>query len=173
VQSQAPQFEKGLGGVRLVAPNGLAVYTDQYGRYSIPCGALPSNIGSNFQLKLDERTLPTGYVTTTENPRVVRLTAGMVTKLDFGVNAPVPVDINLDTRAFSDRNLIPELNQALANLANQIHNAPSVVRFTYHITGNETTRRANQNLSRVERALRHHWKDKGQYPLRIDTRIVE
>ena len=82
-----PGGEPGLPHVRLVTVNGTIITTDDYGRYHVPCAELPAGIGSNFTLKLDERSLPTGYRVTTENPRVVRLTAGGVTKLNFGATS--------------------------------------------------------------------------------------
>ncbi|MDZ7824322.1 MAG: hypothetical protein U5K75_09995 [Ahrensia sp.] len=77
------------------------ITTDQYGRYSVPCAALPDKAsGSNFILKLNTRTLPTGYRITTENPRVVRLTRGKLTKLNFGASISRVVDITLTNDAF-------------------------------------------------------------------------
>ena len=68
--------EPGLPGVRVVTSNGILITTDEHGRFHVPCAALPEKIGSNFILKVDPRSLPSGYRMTTENPRVVRLTAG-------------------------------------------------------------------------------------------------
>ena len=65
--------------------NGVLITTDAEGRYHVPCAAIPdAAIGSNFLLKLDPRTLPTGYQVTSENPRDVRVTRGKVTVLNFG-----------------------------------------------------------------------------------------
>jgi uncharacterized repeat protein (TIGR01451 family) len=51
--------EKGIAGVRLVTAQGLLVTTDAQGRYHIACPlASPSDTGSNFIVKVDERTLP-------------------------------------------------------------------------------------------------------------------
>jgi uncharacterized repeat protein (TIGR01451 family) len=80
--------EAGLPGVRLVSPNGTGVITDEFGRFSLPCEALPPPRGQPFQLKLDERTLPAGFGMTTENPRVVRLTPGTVVQMSFGATLP-------------------------------------------------------------------------------------
>jgi large repetitive protein len=74
--------ELGIPGVRLATVRGELITTDKNGQYHVPCAMLPDqSIGSNFILKLDARTLPTGYRITTENPRTVRVTAGKVTKL--------------------------------------------------------------------------------------------
>ncbi|MCK7509894.1 MAG: hypothetical protein MZV70_41605 [Desulfobacterales bacterium] len=54
--------EPGLAGVRVVSARGLIATTDKYGRYHITCAVVPNeNRGSNFILKLDERSLPSGY----------------------------------------------------------------------------------------------------------------
>ena len=67
--------EKGLFGVRVVTARGLIASTDQNGRFHITCAVVPNeDRGSNFILKLDERSLPSGYRLTTENPRVQRAT---------------------------------------------------------------------------------------------------
>src|SRR6266566_4217677 len=49
--------EDGLPGVRVVTARGLEATTDQYGRYHITCAITPNeDRGSNFVLKLDDRT---------------------------------------------------------------------------------------------------------------------
>src|SRR5207247_8788960 len=54
--------ESGLAGVRLVTDRGLRATTDPYGRYHITCAITPhEGRGSNFVLKLDDRTLPSGF----------------------------------------------------------------------------------------------------------------
>ena len=70
--------------------------TDEYGRYQVLCAELPARIGSNFTLKLDERSLPTGYRVTTENRRVVRLNFGaaIANVVDFDLTGgalPMPM----------------------------------------------------------------------------------
>src|SRR6266581_4864844 len=54
--------EAGLSGVRVVTDRGLQATTDAYGRYHITCAITPhESRGSNFVLKLDDRTLPSGF----------------------------------------------------------------------------------------------------------------
>jgi uncharacterized repeat protein (TIGR01451 family) len=54
--------EEGIAGVRVVTARGLAAKTDTYGRYHITCAITPNEArGSNFVLKLDDRTLPSGF----------------------------------------------------------------------------------------------------------------
>ena len=62
--------EPGIANVRLATVRGLIITTDAQGRFHIPCPEIPNeNRGSNFILKLDDRTLPSGYrLTTAESP---------------------------------------------------------------------------------------------------------
>src|SRR5262245_21052388 len=69
--------EKGLAGARVVTPTGLEATTDQFGRYHITCAITPyESRGSNFVLKLDDRTLPSGYRMTTNQVQIQRATRG-------------------------------------------------------------------------------------------------
>src|SRR5690606_39586177 len=61
----------------LVTARGLAATTDQHGRFHITCAITPrEGRGSNFVLKLDDRTLPTGYRGSTDATQVRRATRG-------------------------------------------------------------------------------------------------
>lgn len=88
--------EPGVPGVRLATVNGQLITTDEFGRYHIACAAVPNaRFGSNFVLKIDERTLPLGWVPTTDNPQSIRLTRGKFGELNFGV---APADETLTNR---------------------------------------------------------------------------
>jgi uncharacterized repeat protein (TIGR01451 family)/fimbrial isopeptide formation D2 family protein len=79
--------EHGLPGVRLATVSGEVILTDANGRYHIP--AVESDIGGNgknYILKLDEASLPSCARVISENPRVLRLTAGLMSRMDFAVN---------------------------------------------------------------------------------------
>ena len=79
----------GIPGVRLATVEGLIVETDQYGRYhlaDIDGGRWER--GRNFIMKVDPATLPEGATFTTENPRVLRITQGLMSKFNFGVKLP-------------------------------------------------------------------------------------
>lgn len=111
--------EPGIPGARLATVNGLLIDVDPYGRYHVDCASVPNHArGSNFILKLDERTLPTGYHVTSENPRVVRLTRGKVTKLNFGVALGRLVNIEIQDEFFDQYGQVPQeyMDQILAVL---------------------------------------------------------
>ncbi|TVS14727.1 MAG: DUF11 domain-containing protein, partial [Gammaproteobacteria bacterium] len=169
----APRREKGLPGVRLVTPNGIAVTTDEHGRFSLPCAAIPRDIGSNFMLKLDDRTLPVGYRMTTENPRVVRLTPGMLTKMNFGAAMFPVARVDLSANAFTaDGEMRAELRAGMHELVRQIAARPTVVRLSYQAVPDESERTANARLRAVEREIRRLWPGTGRYALTVE-RVVE
>jgi uncharacterized repeat protein (TIGR01451 family) len=77
--------EPGLSDVTLATVNGQLITTDDYGRFHIPCVATPDiRIGSNFVLKIDPASLPSGWAVTNGNPKTIRLTRGKVSQLNFG-----------------------------------------------------------------------------------------
>ena len=164
--------EPGLSNVRLATVNGTIITTDDYGRYHVPCAELPATIGSNFTLKLDERSLPTGYRVTTENPRVVRLTAGGVTKLNFGAAIANVVDIDLTGAAFVGATVEPTtgLLAGVDQLVQQLVDIPSVLRLTYYING-EGRDLARARLDGVETLIRDRWEAAGRYRLLIERTI--
>jgi uncharacterized repeat protein (TIGR01451 family) len=93
--------EEGLAGVRLVTARGLAALTDPYGRYHITCAITPNESrGSNFVLKLDDRTLPSGFRMSTEPLLIKRATRGKSLQLNFGASIFRVVGIDLSDAAF-------------------------------------------------------------------------
>jgi outer membrane protein OmpA-like peptidoglycan-associated protein len=81
--------EPGIAGVRLATVSGLTVETDRYGRFHIADVPVSRfDRGANFIIKVDESTLPDGASVTSENPRVIRLTQGTMSKVNFAVDVP-------------------------------------------------------------------------------------
>ncbi|MEM1149129.1 MAG: Ig-like domain-containing protein [Pseudomonadota bacterium] len=169
---EEPEFEPGLPNVRLATPNGTLITTDEFGRYSVPCAALPADIGSNFFLKLDTRTLPTGYVVTTENPRVIRVTPGTMSRLNFGAALGNLIELDLMAAAFEPGGTTPTpaLSGYVDQIVAQIDDLPSVLRLTYYRAG-EDRRAANARLDALEALIRDRWRRQGSYRLTIE-RIV-
>lgn len=129
--------EPGLGGVRLATVNGLLITTDQFGRYHIACDAIPDDrIGSNYILKLDSRTLPTGYRVTSENPRVVRLTRGKLSKINFAASNLRRIVLALDSNSFrsQDVSLKPEAIQDIARILPILEEERAVLVLRYNDT---------------------------------------
>ena len=127
--------EPGLPGVRVATVNGTLITTDAYGRFHIGCAALPNQeIGSNFILKLDERTLPAGYHVTTENPKTIRLTAGKMTKLNFGAaqNRVIRLDLTDAMFAGAPNADQQKLDAVVAKLVGILAQSPSNLKVTYY-----------------------------------------
>jgi large repetitive protein len=175
-QDEAQQFaEPGIPGVRVATVNGLLITTDEFGRYHVPCASLPGNAGSNFTLKLDTRTLPSGYALTTENPRTLRLTAGKVAKMNFGVAQTTVVDIGLTAQAFEPGTATPRANfiSGIKALITRITKTPSTLRLTYLLTGGEDQAAAVLRLRAAEDLIRRAWRGVGTYKLQIEKTVKQ
>lgn len=168
--------EQGLEGARIATATGTLITVDEFGRYSVPCAELPdSQIGTNYILKVDERSLPAGAVVTTENPKVARLTAGKATLFNFGVALARNVQIDLDRFAFDGQTsqLSSELEAGLRQLAISLADEPSVLQLNYYSEGESrdlisSRLQAVQNRVRTLMGISDNSDD-----LPVETRIFE
>ncbi|MCJ7546875.1 MAG: hypothetical protein MUP30_08645 [Deltaproteobacteria bacterium] len=81
--------EEGIALAKVVSVRGEIITTDQFGRYHIAAvDAGRSDRGRNYILKVDPKSLPAGATFTTDNPRVIRITPGLMQKMNFGVKLP-------------------------------------------------------------------------------------
>jgi uncharacterized repeat protein (TIGR01451 family) len=167
--------EPGLAGVRVATVKGQLVTTDKFGRFHVGCADLPdASIGSNFVMKLDARTLPSGYRLTTENPRDVRLTAGKVTKLNFGaaITRVVKLDLNGAVFEAGSTQLLAAWQAQLATLIATLETEPSNLRLNYY-AGKEGNALAQKRLNAVQDLIAQMWKHLGDnYSLPIETRVI-
>lgn len=165
-----PLVEPGLPRVRLVTPTGTIITTDEHGRYSVPCAELPREMGTNFTLKLDPRSLPTGYRVTTENPRSMRLTAGIMAEMNFGAAIGRVIDIDLTETAFNTQNEpTGRLVQGIDRLLAQVASEPTVLRLSYFPTTGETRQDIRDRLSELEDHIQARWRSVGKYRLLVET----
>jgi hypothetical protein len=75
--------EKGIEGVKIASDTGIYAITDEDGKYHFPFIQIGQRV-----LKIDESTLPGGSMITTESPRKVIVTKGILTKTSFGAKLP-------------------------------------------------------------------------------------
>ena len=166
--------EPGLPGVRVATVKGWLITTDKYGRFHVACADLPdARIGTNFIMKLDTRTLPTGYRLTTENPRVVRLTAGKMTELNFGASIGRVVRLDLADEAFvpGEVELDERWAEGVGQLVDVLAQEQSVLRLTYLDTGSDPDL-AEARVKRIKELIAERWRQrKRSYPLEIETRV--
>jgi hypothetical protein len=166
--------EPGLPGVRVVTLGGVLITTDAEGRFHVPCGMIPdSEIGSNFLMKLDTRTLPTGYEMTSENPRDVRLTAGKVTEINFGAALTHEVRVDVTGKAFDGTDLTERWATGIDRLLDILCKEHSTLLFVYH-RGGESEALAIDRLAALKDTMRFAWKN-GQcgYKLKISSRVED
>jgi hypothetical protein len=166
--------EPGIPNIRLATVNGLLVTTDAQGRYHVTCAMVPNELrGSNFLMKLDERTLPTGFRVTTENPRDVRLTRGKMSKLNFGATIHRVVRLDVTDAAYTADAFKAEWKVKLEQMPELLKQRPSVLRLAYKVgaDGEETARKRLKALSQEMRAK---WKAKDCcHLLQIEEELIQ
>lgn len=157
--------EPGLAGVRLATVNGLLVTTDAQGRYHIACAVVPKDgTGSNFVLKLDERTLPSGYRVTTENPAAERATRGKALKIDFGatVHRVVRLDLRSDAFEAGTQVLLGAHRDVLARALVVLPERPSVLRLSYRPAPGEAAALGEARIAAIKAEVLKRWGELGR-----------
>jgi uncharacterized repeat protein (TIGR01451 family) len=166
--------ESGLASVQVVTARGLRVTTDENGRFHITCAVVPNEIrGSNFIMKLDDRTLPSGYRITTENPRVQRATRGKMMKFNFGAAIHRVVRLDLADGVFEKgtTKLRPQWRSRIDLLITELQKGPSVLRLAY-LGENEAESEVDDRLGVVEELISDRWKSLNCcYRLTIETEV--
>ncbi|WPZ13360.1 hypothetical protein T8J41_14510 [Nitratireductor rhodophyticola] len=166
--------EPGLPGVRVATVKGLLLTADDNGRFHVACADLPDQrIGTNYIMKLDPRSLPSGYRLTTENPRVVRLTAGKASEFQFGASIGRVVRLDLTDAAFVQgaQQLRPEWETQIAQMIALLDKEPSVLRLVY-AEGGEGKRLAKKRINALRKLIASEWRVVGgRYRLEIETRL--
>ncbi|MBT8143364.1 MAG: OmpA family protein, partial [Gammaproteobacteria bacterium] len=141
--------ESGIPGVRLATVEGLLVETDAFGRYHLAgLDGGTRDRGRNFIIKVDPATLPDGSTFTTENPRVVRVTQGVMAPVNFGVSPGAPafgsssdccrqVEVKIAEVFFNEGSaeVAPQFMPLLQELADRLRNTGG---GTLYIEGNAT-----------------------------------
>jgi len=168
--------ELGIANVRLATARGLIVTTDAHGRFHIPCASVPhADRGSNFIMKVDERTLPSGYRMTTENPYTVRATRGKMIKMNFGAAIHRVVRIDVTDAAFEpgSENLRSEWQEKMQALEKTLRESPTVVRLAYRMN-KDSKSLVKKRIKAMRKMLTEIWK-KGENcpPLIFEEEIVE
>lgn len=166
--------EEGIAGVRLVTARGLAATTDAYGRYHITCAAIPrEGRGSNFVLKLDDRTLPSGYRASTNEVKVQRATRGKALKFNFSASIHRVIGLDLADAVFEPgtTELREQWKPRLQLLMKELEKAPAVLRLSYLADVEDeqlVDRRMNAIKAEIMRsALESHL----SYPLTIEPEV--
>jgi hypothetical protein len=165
--------EAGLSRVRLVTPAGLQAATDKDGRYHITCAIVPNESrGSNFVLKLDDRTLPTGYRMTTGQVRTQRATSGKALKVNFGASNHRVVSIDLSDAAFKPgtTEIRVQWTPRIDLLLDELRKAPAVLRLSY-VADTENASLVKRRIAAFKRQLNKAWNPANRYVLTIEQEV--
>ncbi|MET0499049.1 MAG: hypothetical protein ABW106_12370, partial [Steroidobacteraceae bacterium] len=166
--------EGGLAGVRVVTARGLIATTDAYGRYHITCAVIPrEDRGSNFVLKLDDRTLPSGYRSSTEQVRVQRATRGKALKFNFGASIHHVIGLDLADAVFEPgtTDIREQWKPRLQLLMNELQKAPSVLRLSY-LADVEDQGLVDRRMQAVKAEIMQSWQAlKLSYTLTIEPQV--
>jgi uncharacterized repeat protein (TIGR01451 family) len=161
LNSYQDQGERGIPGVQVATARGLRVTTDSNGRFHITCAIVANEVrGSNFIMKLDDRTLPSGYRVTTENPRVQRATRGKMLKFNFGTAIHRVVRLDLADGVFEKNSteLRPQWRSRIDLLITELQKEGSILRLSY-LAENESEDEVDDRLDAIEDLVSDRWKD--------------
>jgi large repetitive protein len=165
--------EEGLAGVRVVTPTGLQATTDKYGRYHITCAIVPNESrGSNFVLKLDDRTLPSGYRMSTDQVQIQRATSGKALQVNFGASIDRVVSLDLLDAAFEPgmTEIRVQWKPRLNLLLEELRKAPAVLRLSY-VADTEDAALVKRRVEAVKRQLTESWGAANSYVLTIEPEV--
>ena len=124
-------------------------------------------------LKLDERSLPTGYRLTTENPRVLRATRGKMIRFNFGATIHRVVRIDIADGVFEPNTTEMRLQwiSRIDLLIEELKKAPSVLRLSY-LADVERESLVHDRLESLGDEVSRLWElAGGNYPLPIETEV--
>jgi uncharacterized repeat protein (TIGR01451 family)/fimbrial isopeptide formation D2 family protein len=174
LNGQQDAGENGLAGVRVVTARGLIATTDEHGRFHLTCAVVPDeDRGSNFILKLDDRSLPTGYRVTTENPRVQRATRGKMLRFNFGATIHRVVAIDIADGVFEPdtTELRLQWTPKITQLLTELKKSPSVLRLSY-LADVEREGLVKERLKALKKEIARQWdRADGEYRLTIETEV--
>jgi len=151
--------ERGLSGVRVVSARGLGATTDGYGRFHITCAVTPrEGRGSNFILKLDDRTLPSGFRSSTDQIRVQRATRGKALRFNFGASIHRVIGLDLADAAFEPgtTQMRPQWKPRLDLLLEELQKGPAVLRLSY-LADVEDPRLVEQRMDTLKQQITQSW----------------
>jgi uncharacterized repeat protein (TIGR01451 family) len=166
--------EAGLPGVRVLTTQGLQATTDQFGRYHITCAITPNESrGSNFVLKLDDRTLPSGFRMSTDLVQIQRATRGKALKMNFGASIHRVVGIDLSDAVFEPGSTVVRIQwrPRLDLLLDELRKAPAVLRLAY-VADTEDAALVERRVEAIKRQLTQEWKTaNNSYALTIEPEV--
>ncbi len=152
--------EAGLSGVRLVTARGLAATTDQHGRFHITCAIVPrEGRGSNFVMKLDDRTLPSGFRASSDALQIKRATRGKALHFNFGASIHRVVGLEVADAVFEpdSATVRPLWRDRFDLLMEELQKGPAVLRLTY-LADLEDPKLVAKRVKVMKREIADRWR---------------
>ncbi len=166
--------ELGIAQVQVVTPRGLAASTDAHGRFHITCPIIPNESrGSNFVLKLDDRTLPSGYRASTGRVQVKRATRGKSLNFSFGASIHRVVGLDIADPVFVPDNtgIRPQWEARFGLLIEELEKHPAVLRLSY-LADTESEKLVKARLRALKKRIGRDWRTaEADYRLEIETQV--
>ena len=153
--------EVGLPGVRVVTARGLTAKTDTHGRYHITCAIVPNERrGSNFVLKLDDRSLPSGFRASTRPAQVQRATRGKALRINFGASIHRVVGLDIADAVFEPdaTEMRNQWRPRIELLLKELQKGPAVLRLSY-VADVENEHLVERRLSSVKDQIMSAWQE--------------
>ncbi|HEX5068174.1 MAG TPA: hypothetical protein VFY49_18785, partial [Myxococcota bacterium] len=166
--------EPGIQGVRVASARGLVATTDRYGRFHITCAIVPrEDRGSNFILKLDDRTLPSGYRMTTRQTQVQRATRGKALVFHFGASIHRVVGLDVADAVFEPgtTDMREQWRSRIGLLVTELAREPAILRLSY-LADVEDPGLVSRRMKVIEQLVREAWEGPEtpeRYELTIET----
>jgi hypothetical protein len=124
-------------------------------------------------LKLDDRTLPSGFRMSTDQVQIKRATSGKALKFDFGASIHRVVAIDLSDAAFEagKTEIRIQWRSRVNLLLEELRKAPSVLRLSY-VADTEDEALVERRLEAFKRQLTEAWDAKKDgYVLSIEPEV--
>jgi hypothetical protein len=153
--------ERGLPGVRVATARGLMATTDAHGRYHITCAVTPrEGRGSNVVLKLDDRTLPSGYRPSTDNLKVLRATRGKAVRFNFAASIHRVIGLDLADAVFEPgtTEMRMQWRPRMQLLMTELKKAPAVLRLSY-LADVEDADLVERRLNALKNEIAQSWRE--------------
>jgi hypothetical protein len=166
--------EAGLAGVRVVTARGLAATTDAHGRYHVTCAITPNESrGSNFVMKLDDRTLPSGFRASTRPVQVQRATRGKALRVNFGASIHRVVGLDIADAVFEPESveMRHQWRPRVELLLGELRKAPAVLRLSY-VADVESESLVERRLEAIQKRIMTAWEEQDAgYELVIEPEV--
>lgn len=153
--------EAGIAGVRVVTARGLAATTDSYGRYHLTCAIVPhESRGSNFVIKLDDRSLPSGFRVSTRPVQVQRATRGKALRVNFGASIHRVVGLDIADAVFEPgtAEMRTLWQPRIQLLLGELKKAPAVLRLSY-VADVEPESLVDERVDVMKKLIMNAWQE--------------